>query len=223
MSGTEYVAVVNDELVRVGDRVGELTVTEIGADYVEFDSKGSGKFIKRLGVKVKKAEVPMRQVASSKQSSELMGEEKIKQAFQYTTDAEIILSGGVKSVAKYKKAISFYDKAERQLQYALDKNLDSDQRTKIKSVISALRDDKASLYSEKRSFEKQIKEAIRNREILYGMTRSDVTRSLGRADEVEKGKYSNNAQEQWIYGDPARKSKYLRFENGILTSFQFYQ
>lgn len=56
---------------------------------------------------------------------------------------------------------------------------------------------------------------IINKKIWLGMTDDMARESIGHPDKVNRSTYSSGTHEQWVY-----ETKYLYFENGILTSWQ---
>lgn len=79
IDGEDSVAVVNDHVVRVGDRVGRRTVLKIGEDFVLLGERGS-VIEASLEAAPETAESPGREPASvSKQTSEPEGQIKIEE------------------------------------------------------------------------------------------------------------------------------------------------
>lgn len=62
---------------------------------------------------------------------------------------------------------------------------------------------------------KKIIQAVKQQEIILGMTSEQAKLSWGEPDQVNKSVGSWGVNEQWVYGN-----QYLYFSNGKLTSFQ---
>ena len=64
-------------------------------------------------------------------------------------------------------------------------------------------------------------EAIRNGEVIIGMTKEEVTRSWGHPTKINRSVGVGYASEQWIYDrGHIGRTQYLYMENGVLRSFQ---
>ncbi|NCU33693.1 MAG: hypothetical protein EOM23_12350 [Candidatus Moranbacteria bacterium] len=232
MFGEVPVAVVNGKVVKVGDEIDTAEVMEIGEDFVKFSLDQGGYYISRLversykgnSINEKSQRVSNDTNNSSRQELRSKTFENIENYIDYIEEAKDELrKQRVPTVKSYQKAMSLFDKAERELQYGLERVLmDSEGRDKIKPLISRVREYKDTIYQEKRNLKKQIEDAIRNNKLVEGMTKSDVTRSWGRAHEVNRSNYGGVRQEQWIYEDEKnRRDAYLYFDEDILTSIQY--
>ena len=69
------------------------------------------------------------------------------------------------------------------------------------------------------SWSKEIKYAIKNQEIVIGMSDEQARLSWGQPDDVNSTVTAGNREEQWVYGDGTERT-YLYFENGGLTTYQ---
>ena len=65
----------------------------------------------------------------------------------------------------------------------------------------------------------KIKYAIKNQEIMIGMTEEQARLSWGRPMDINRTVTEENISEQWVYEGGAERT-YLYFENGELTSYQ---
>ncbi|MCA9400128.1 MAG: hypothetical protein KC713_00775 [Candidatus Omnitrophica bacterium] len=227
------VAIVNGEIVKVGDMIEGVEIIDIGEDFVKFSSNQGGYYISRLGELSQKKNdkvnhnqfLNAQNQTDSGYSKELREKtnDNILNAMDYVTEATNALqSHKIPSIKSYQHALDLYGKAERELQYGLERTLDVEYRNKIKAVLSGIRSDKDLLYLDKMNLEKLIKDAIRNNKLVQGMTKSDVNRSWGRANTVNRSNYSGVRQEQWIYNDEERQREaYLYFDEEILNAIQY--
>lgn len=65
----------------------------------------------------------------------------------------------------------------------------------------------------------QTEAAIQNHEFVIGMTGAQVVKSIGRPAHINRTVSARGESEQWVY-EFSRKTVYLYFEDGTLTSFQ---
>lgn len=68
----------------------------------------------------------------------------------------------------------------------------------------------------------RVRTAIRNREIVFGMTSAEVNQSWGRPESINTSDSSNNrvSREQWVFRR-GNHSAYLFFDNGVLMSWSY--
>ncbi|WP_138429613.1 hypothetical protein [Fodinibius saliphilus] len=69
------------------------------------------------------------------------------------------------------------------------------------------------------SWPSEIKYAIKNQEIVIGMSEKQARLSWGQPDDINSTVTAENRDEQWVYGDGTERT-YLYFENGELTTYQ---
>ena len=224
------VAIINGKVVKEGDKLGEAQVIKIGSDFVNFKIGGE-TITKQL------KEIPINTVPEERKSGNTYQggsagnyrlqtriEENIQKAQSYINEADNFLDEQrVMSLGKYNKVLSLYDKSEREFQYALEGLTDKDSRDKIEASLRILREGKYQLKRKEESLEKQINDAMEHQNAIFGMTKSDVTRSWGQPTEINRSNYSGSSDEQWIYGTPPVRPVYLYFNEGILVSKQDYE
>jgi hypothetical protein len=225
MPGEKPVAVVDGKVVKLGDKIGGYTVQEINAGSVKFRAENGSDLSKKLGAEHKaKAETapqpPEKRAAGNPVQADIS--DNIRRSQDYARQADDLLSEQkVMSVGKYNEALSLYDKSERELQYALEKTADHEDKQKISASIKIVRDGHDAVSMKKRSLEKEIENAVRSRKAVLGMTRADVVNSMGSPEKKNQADYQGSSEEQWIYGDPMDGGKLLYFNDGIVTSTQF--
>ncbi|WP_151839201.1 DUF4124 domain-containing protein [Acinetobacter ursingii] len=89
-----------------------------------------------------------------------------------------------------------------------------------KELANKVRKAQSEEQSRKAAYERQQAEYDSRLEPRIGMTSNQAERSKwGYPDTVNKTTTARGAHEQWVYRG-AYKSKYLYFENGLLTSIQ---
>jgi hypothetical protein len=67
----------------------------------------------------------------------------------------------------------------------------------------------------------QVKEAIKNHEVLVGMNREMVTYAKGRPDQkIREKDASGNDYEEWIYGQPPKEVAFVRFIGDEVTRLE---
>jgi len=62
-----------------------------------------------------------------------------------------------------------------------------------------------------------IKEAIRNKQVMIGMTKDDVIASWGRPDDINRSISASGTSEQWVYERGDYDSQYVYFDNGVVS------
>jgi len=78
-----------------------------------------------------------------------------------------------------------YEFAVRDSKYALDKIFEKQKRKKIKADIKRLGDVIYSLKKDRKLLHQKIEPAIKDKEIVLGMTESDVGKSIGRPIRID--------------------------------------
>lgn len=73
-----------------------------------------------------------------------------------------------------------------------------------------------------KSFEwpNEIQELILKGELKTGMTTHMVFYAWGRPDAINESASPDGVREQWLYKQPRSKTRYLYFQNGLLTAIQ---
>lgn len=226
-----YFAVVDGQKVKEGDVVEGLKVEDIGKDYVIFVSENGEYFLRELphqaadnkiSVVTENRKVPPKNGQETGLQGSREIQQNIEQADGYVAEAARLLTNKqVISQAMYQKALGFYEKAEQALQYALEKTLDSFYQERLRTELAGLWDAKDRIYKEKAGLQESITKAIVNRQLVIGMTKSDVLKSWGKATQINYANYAGNREEQWVYGNSVETAKYLYFDGDILTSMQY--
>jgi len=62
-----------------------------------------------------------------------------------------------------------------------------------------------------------IKEAIKNKQVMIGMTKNDVIASWGRPDDINRSISASGTSEQWVYERGDYNSQYVYFDNGVVS------
>jgi hypothetical protein len=74
---------------------------------------------------------------------------------------------------------------------------------------------------EPNSREARVATAIAKKRVFIGMTDTEIVRSWGKPDKINRSISDRNVNEQWIYErDNSSRSQYLYVENGVLRSIQ---
>lgn len=72
--------------------------------------------------------------------------------------------------------------------------------------------------AEKARQRRLIKEAIRNKQVMIGMTKADVIASWGRPSDINRTIRSSGVREQWVYRSKSGDAQYVYIRNGKVTS-----
>lgn len=146
-----------------------------------------------------------------------------QQAMEYRLEADNeFRSQRVPSLKIYPKVLLLYDKSERQLQHGLERSKGAEERKRIESTILELRSKKDILRREEKKLEESIKNAIKDKRWVLGMTKLDVVKSLGNPTKINRANYGGSKEDQWIYRDEKKRTDlYLYFEADVLVSAQF--
>lgn len=227
MMGELPIAVVNDKIVRVGDSVENAVIEEIGRDYVKFSVDSDIftthlKNFKDLSDFGKMSSGGFESEAAAQPSfsrPQDMRQKNLDSGYEYIKDAQRILGSKILSVKLYDSVLALYDKSEQQYQYALNKT-PMDEKEKIKKIIRTVGQYKDAAYKGKQRLQKDIRDAIRNKTLVYGMTASDVRSSIGSPNSINHSGGATYRHEQWIYR--SSRNMYLYFELGVLVSYQYF-
>lgn len=66
-----------------------------------------------------------------------------------------------------------------------------------------------------------IKEAIRDKRVMIGMTKEDVIASWGRPSDINRTVRSSGVREQWVYRRKSGNTQYVYIRNGKVTSISY--
>ncbi|WP_105213254.1 hypothetical protein [Pseudoalteromonas sp. T1lg22] len=92
-----------------------------------------------------------------------------------------------------------------------------DPRGLTKAQIGALRHNQSVLDEQK--WERKVFLAIRQNNIIKGMTYGDVRRSWGAPDDINSTTGSYGTHQQWVYRRGVAQSQFVYFENGVVTGW----
>lgn len=139
----EPMAIVNGEIVKEGDVIGELEIVEIGENYVKFNN-GYEVFIKRLGQDVEEEK------KDRQKGPDLSHYNKAKELYKKAATLED------------KPATTFYKKALREAQWALSE-VDENRREEMAAIIRDSRRSGLEIEERKREREAQIIKEIKDK------------------------------------------------------------
>jgi hypothetical protein len=219
------IAIINGNLVQVGDKFDGLTVAAIGADFVKFQKADGSIMEVKLNDPAKTKEGtdadqgPDQKLTPAGQSGSSLAEldTYVRRADVPFKKAQAMLARrDFIPVAVFKEALKLYDKAERELQYGLEKKMTPEDKEKLKKLLQGVRVQKEIVLEAKRRFEMKVKTAVKNKQIVLGMTDREVQSAWGQPAKKTAGEYKGKPREQWIYGDHPRV-KILYFEDGVLV------
>lgn len=63
-------------------------------------------------------------------------------------------------------------------------------------------------------------DAIRNKNVVIGMTAEQVRLSIGKPTTVNRTVTAAGVREQWVYRSSLYNTRYIYLENGVVTSWQ---
>ena len=213
------IAIVDGQVVKEGDRIGDISVKKIEASYVIFQDSNGNEIQRELQAADPAPVVPPENYIDNDNLKNLHDEASdiADQADKYFRLAQEIEKKKVLSVDLYEQALIYYSKAINQAHLTLGYAQNERAKQIMMDAIYELRERKNKLTNRKDEFLSALKKARLKKYVILGMTKEDVIKSIGRPMRVNKdvGAYLN--MEQWIYGD---FGPYYYFEGGILTSMQ---
>ncbi|MFC1508075.1 hypothetical protein ACFL60_00115 [Candidatus Omnitrophota bacterium] len=133
----EFLAVVNNEVVKEGDIIEGIEIIEIGKGYVKFDN-GYRTFTKRLGQDVERR--------LEEKGLNLAHYNKAKKLYEKANSLED------------KKALPFYKKALREAQWALTE-IGGDKIKEMKRVVKDCRKRKSEINEKEKQLEAEMKKS----------------------------------------------------------------
>lgn len=233
MNGQNPTAIINDQVVAVGDSVSGVQIIEIAADHVVCQGPKE-QWVLRLNEEGNSAAPRPKVVAQEKpktSSNDHVNQEPetsnandpknvqsrraLDQSIELIKQADALLKSPVVFERLYSKAAEVCDEADRQAQNAFRQAGDDALRVSIKKHIDRVRKAKQSVLKEKADFNTHIRTLISSHQIKTGMTARDVVSSWGnplmqnRDGEVEK----------WVFQDNNGYQKELVFKDGILVGY----
>jgi len=221
MLGEESIAIINDEMVKTGDIIQGAKILEIGSDFVKFNLEGEEfiiqlKATKRIKSKFIRTKSTMDVDEKIQLRREANKEKHIDKADAYYEKAKNLL---YESEPPYVYINELYKDAEHEMGYVFQLSKSED-KNKVKSVITKLKKEREALKSEVDKQKKLFKNAIRNRGVLYGMPKSDVIKSIGQPIKKERLREGDNEEKlTFLVGPPGKKIEvYHYFENGFLVN-----
>ncbi len=235
VEGARRGAIVNDQIVTVGDSVGEYRVVEIGADHAVFENTKGKRTIrlKELDAKQTKplragatppvkpptvVNVPAEAAGNSQQPKSLIPEKASKhldRSIDNLKQADELLKSQIKFDALYVKAAAFCADAGREAQAALRLIYDEGSRRPVQLHIAKIQQVQTAIIREKEDLNTRVRTAIVNQKIFVGMTSQNIISSWG----PPLSKTNVGTQERWAYKDPNGYQRNLSFSKGILVSY----
>lgn len=235
MNGPQPGAIINDQIVRVGDSLDGLRVVEIGADYVLCQtSKGKielrlheaetvEKTNKALGTKQPRGANSVKSAAAiqapapapTSGSKDLKARKSLNRSIEYLKEGDALLKSPLVFERLYAKAASLCDDADREAQAAFRAVADDALRLGIKEHIDRVRQAKQKILNEKSNFNTRVRTLISAHQLMTGMTQRDVVSSWGQPLMQNR----DGGLEKWIYQDNNGYQKELVFKDGIMVSF----
>jgi hypothetical protein len=230
MAGSRPTAIVNDQVVAVGDSVGSQRVVEIGTDHVVFEGPRGRltKHLKELETKetpkaapVNKPKPAVKPQLNAPPSPAPMGKipqkagKHLDQSIEYLRDADELLKSQLKFNDLYERAGSFCANAAREAQLALNMIADEPSRKSVAQHITQVQKVQRAITRERDDFNTRVRTAIVNRQVFAGMTQQNVISSWG----PPLSKTTIAAIERWVYKDPNGYQRNLNFSKGVLVSF----
>jgi hypothetical protein len=230
MGGDRPGAIINDQIVTVGDSVGNFRIVEIGGDYVVAEGP-KGRVTVRL--KEEKAAAPKakpapalfgkpaapKPKAAAAPAAPVQVPEKAGRRMDRSMDAlrqaDAVLKAPIPSDMMYVKAVGLCDEAAIEAQAALKNIPEGPGRKEVQNHLAKISKVKTAIIRDKEELNTRVRTAIVNRQVFQGMTMQNVISSWG----VPLTKTTVGAQERWAYKDPNGYQRNLSFIEGILVAF----
>lgn len=230
MQGDVPTAILNDQIVAIGDEAGGFRVLEIGPDYVVCEGKrgtvrlgmadeGSAKE-KTKSKKAQAAAAPVKAPAATAAQGttrEMQAKARgyLDRSVEYLKEADKLLRSPFMFEWLYAKAIDLCEAADREAQMALRSVTEDALKMGIIEHIGKIRKAKELIVQEKANFNTRVRSLIAERQLITGMTQRDVVSSWGQPLMRNR----DGAVEKWVYQDDKGHQKELVFKEGILVSF----
>lgn len=104
-------------------------------------------------------------------------------------------------------------KAKQEELNKLEQQTDADIKARYDAEVAAAEKSRAASYQ----YTKSIK-AVRNNQIVMGMTKSDVIKSWGSPDHINETVTNAGSSQQWVYFTPNGR-QYVYVTNGVVTGW----
>lgn len=233
MAGDKPTAIINDQIVAVGDWVGDIEIKAIAADHVICQGK-QGRFELRLNVSDSPVITSNKAAAIASQAKNVSQQNKVQpsgnsapapvpvkvrryleQSLEYLKQADELLKSPLVSERLYTKAAHLCDLADKEAQQTFRFASSDEVRKNVKAHIDKVRRVKGTILAKKSDFATHIRSLIAARQIKTGMTSRDVTSSWGPPLMQNR----DGQLEKWAYQDANGRQKELIFRDGILIGY----
>lgn len=233
IAGDQPSAIINDQIVSVGDRVGNVQIIAIAQDHVIYQgARGPVKLNLSSSVSSdKQPRSPLsqplvspevnadRSVSSSQNPVSTKASDKarmyLEQSVEYLKQADELLKSPVVYERLYTKAADLCDLADRQAQQVFRFVTDEAVRVNVRDHIDRVRKVKNAILKEKADLATHVRSLIAARQIKTGMSMRDVTSSWGSPLMQNR----DGQTEKWVYQDNNGYQKELVFQDGILIGY----
>jgi|CXWL01.1.fsa_nt_gi hypothetical protein len=231
MNGVRPTAIVNDQIVAVGDSIDGFQVFEIGADYVVCQNKKGNvelrlkqddvavvkpKAVSLNTVVPKDIKAPeVSKTQSTNNREDLQARKYLDRSIEYLKQGDALLKSPLAFERLYSKAADFCDNADREAQAAFRSVTGEAFRAGIKEHIDRVRQAKQAILKEKANFNTRVKSMIAAHQIITGMTQRDAVSSWGAPLMQNR----DGGVEKWVYQDNNGYQKELVFKDGILVGY----
>ena len=207
ISGDKPMAIVNGEIVMVGDTINECEVIEINDSSITFKYEEETFTVKVWAPEIKK-----------EKKNIAVGTFEAGDDYDYPSSIsdlylEAIFYADMASsftVRNRGMACELWQEAIIASQNALG-SVKGEQRTELLDIID---------YARKciKDFESDKRRAKREGRVIVGMTKSEVRSIMGGPSDINRDQYGEGAtEEQWVYGS---YGPYLYFDDDYLTAIQ---
>ena len=227
MNGEEPTAIINDQILAVGDSVEGVRIIEIGSDFVKcHGAQGTFELKLNTSALVSKPKVPANSsiVATkdvkpssikSNSAKDLQARTSLNQSLELLKQADTLLKSPLVFERLYVKSAQLCDEAEREAQTAFRVVNDDAFRLAIKQHIDKVRQAKEMILKEKANLATHIRSLIAAHQIKTGMTSRDVSSSWG----PPLMRNRDGQLEKWVYQDNNSNQKELVFRDDILIAY----
>jgi hypothetical protein len=233
-------ALVNDQIVGIGDQVGGYRVVEIGGDYVIIEDtkhkvtlhlkesktaapkvlpkppspSGATPPAKPPMAGMQSPSAPALNPAARVQVPEKAGRH-LDRSMDDLRQADELLKSPVKYDELYAKAAFMCSEASSEAQTALSGVADTAARNVIKEHLVKIQKVQQAITRERADLNTRVRTAVANQQIFNGMTTQNVISSWG----PPLTKTNVGTLERWAYKDANGYQRNLNFSKGILVSF----
>lgn len=231
MQGETPTAIINDQILAVGEETDGCRVVEIGADFVVCEAKkgtvrlmlaqaqddlkadkGKSKTVSASPV----VEAPVAAAAQgTTQQMQARARKSLDKSIEYLKEADALLKSPFMFEWLYAKAIDLCEQADREAQSALRSVAEDAVKQGVNTHIEKIRKAKEMIVKEKANFNTRIRALIAARQLITGMTQRDVVSSWGQPLMRNR----DGELEKWIFQDGNGHQKELVFKDGILVGF----